>query len=232
VNSAVTTVTNSGALPVLVAYNILRLDCGTGGAATADSYKTWISAFASGLAGRKAVVVLEPDAIAGIDCLSAADQTTRLGLIAYAVQILKAQGQTAVYIDGGHPGWQTAATIASRLTNASVAAADGFFLNVSNFISTSDNVAYGTSISSAVGGKHFIVDTSRNGLGPTTDAQWCNPSGRALGTPASTATGSALVDAFLWLKRPGESDGACNGGPNAGAWWADYALGLAQRSVL
>ena len=232
VNSAVTTVTNAGALPVLVAYNILQLDCGSGGALTADSYKTWISAFASGLTGRKAVVVLEPDAIAAIGCLSAADQATRFSLISYAVQVLKAQGQTVVYLDGGHPGWQTAATMASRLTNANVAGADGFFLNVSNFIFTSDNVSYGSAISSATGGKHFIIDTSRNGLGPTADSQWCNPDGRALGTAATTSTGNALVDAFLWIKKPGESDGACNGGPNGGAWWADYALGLAQRSTL
>lgn len=232
VNSAVTTVTNAGALPVLVAYNMLHLDCGTGGAATADAYKTWISAFASGLAGRKAVVVLEPDAIAAIGCLSATDQNARLSLLSYAVQVLKAQGRTIVYLDGGHPGWQTAATMASRLNSANVAGADGFFLNVSNFLYTSDNITYGTSISGAIGGKHFIIDTSRNGLGPTADAQWCNPAGRALGTAATTSTGNTLVDAFLWIKRPGESDGTCNGGPNGGAWWADYALGLAQRSTL
>jgi hypothetical protein len=30
---------------------------------------------------------------------------------------------------------------------------------------------------------------------------------------------------------PGESDGTCNGGPAAGQWWADYALGLAKRAA-
>ena len=35
--------------------------------------------------------------------------------------------------------------------------------------------------------------------------------------------------AYLWVKRPGESDGPCNGGPSAGQWWPEYALGLAQR---
>ena len=232
VNGAVTTVTNAGALPVLVAYNLYQLDCGNGGSSTASAYKTWISAFASGLAGRKAAVVLEPDAIAGMGCLSSADQQTRLDLLSYAVQMLKAQGQTVVYLDGGHPGWQSASTMATRLTQANIAAADGFSLNVSNFIYTPDNVAYGTAISSSVGGKHFIIDTSRNGLGPTADAQWCNPDARALGAASTTATGNSLVDAFLWIKRPGESDGTCNGGPNAGTWWADYALGLAQRSTI
>jgi endoglucanase len=51
------------------------------------------------------------------------------------------------------------------------------------------------------------------------------------------------VDAFLWVKRPGESDGQCTRGtagpedpvygavdPPAGQWWAEYAHGLAQRA--
>ncbi|MFF4528736.1 glycoside hydrolase family 6 protein [Streptomyces sp. NPDC001407] len=64
-------------------------------------------------------------------------------------------------------------------------------------------------------------------VGRAGDEPWCNPPGRALGTPPTTATGSPLIDAFLWIKRPGESDGACRGAPPAGHWWADYALQLA-----
>ncbi|MFD0385280.1 glycoside hydrolase family 6 protein [Streptomyces stramineus] len=63
--------------------------------------------------------------------------------------------------------------------------------------------------------------------GPGDAEPWCNPPGRALGTPPTTATGHPLIDAFLWIKRPGESDGACRGAPAAGRWWADYALRLA-----
>ena len=47
----------------------------------------------------------------------------------------------------------------------------------------------------------------------------------------TASTGDPNADAFLWIKHPGESDGACNGGPVAGTWWADYALGLAQRAA-
>jgi endoglucanase len=50
-----------------------------------------------------------------------------------------------------------------------IALADGFTLNHSNFFRTADNVAYGKKVSALIGGKHFVVDTSRNGLGPTTD---------------------------------------------------------------
>ena len=42
---------------------------------------------------------------------------------------------------------------------------------------------------------------------------------------------SGLNDALYWIKAPGESDGSCNGGPTAGVWWPQYALGLAQRAA-
>ncbi len=93
------------------------------------------------------------------------------------------------------------------------------------------SIAYGEKISRLTGGKHFVIDTGRNGLGPTPDNQWCNPAGRALGRPPTTRTGHPLVDALLWVKSPGESDGECNGGPAAGHWWPEYALGLAQCAV-
>lgn len=234
VSSYVGTVTGIGAVPVLVAYNIPQRDCGglSGGGTSVEGYKTWISGFATGLAGRRAIVILEPDALTMMDCLSSTDQTTRVNLIKYAIQVLKAQGQTVVYLDGGHSAWKSASDQAARLTKASVDAADGFALNVSNFQYTSNLIAYGKSISALIGGKHFVIDTSRNGLGPTSDNQWCNPAGRGLGTASTTYTADPLVDAYLWIKAPGESDGACNGAPSAGTWWADYALGLAQRSVL
>jgi endoglucanase len=96
---------------------------------------------------------------------------------------------------------------------------------------------------------HFVVDTSRNGLGPWqppsgvySDAQdWCNPPARGLGLRPTTDTGNALVDAYLWVKTPGQSDGSCTRGtagpvdpewnlvdPPAGAWFPEQALQLAQ----
>jgi endoglucanase len=100
---------------------------------------------------------------------------------------------------------------------------------------------------------HFVIDTSRNGLGPWdyrstypdagTAQDWCNPPGRGAGPRPTTQTGNALVDAYLWVKVPGESDGSCNrsvagsttdpewGGivdPAAGAWFPQQALQLAR----
>jgi endoglucanase len=48
------------------------------------------------------------------------------------LSVLKANG-TAVYVDGGHSTWVSATEMALRLTQADIAQADGFSLNVSNF---------------------------------------------------------------------------------------------------
>jgi endoglucanase len=228
------TITQAGRLPVYVAYNIPVRDCNSysaGGATSAAAYRSWIRAFASGLGSTRAIVILEPDALGGIMCLQAAQRDERYALLADAVSVLKAQG-SAVYVDAGHSSWIGATEMAARLERANIREADGFALNVSNFQTTQSNIDYGVAVSSrlSVAGKQFVIDTSRNGLGPTSTNTWCNPDGRALGNAPGTMTAHPLAVAYLWVKKPGESDGTCNGGPSAGTWWADYALGLAQRS--
>jgi endoglucanase len=224
----------AGALPVFVAYDIPQRDCGGysgGGASSPDAYRAWIRQFAAGIGHGPAAVILEPDALAGLDCLSAGAQQTRYGLLSDAVNVLSGTG-VSVYLDAGSSSWKSASTMAQRLRSAGVARARGFSLNVSNFNYTSKETAFGDAIVAALGGSaHFIVDTSRNGLGPTADHQWCNPPGRALGKSATAATGDPRADAFYWIKTPGESDGTCNGGPAAGGWWTNYAIGLGQRAV-
>jgi endoglucanase len=214
----------AGRWTLLVAYNIPQRDCGGHSGGGASDYRAWIREFDRGIGGRTAAIVLEPDALAGLDCLSAQDRETRLALLRDAVEVLE---PNPVYVDGGHSGWHPPATMATRLAQAN---APGFALNVSNFRRTADELAYGRAISDRIGGKPFVIDTGRNGLGPTADDQWCNPPGRALGNRPHTITGDPRAHAFLWIKQPGFSDGPCNGGPAAGAWWPDYALGLARRS--
>lgn len=233
----VSTQTKAGALPVLVAYAIPHRDCGNysaGGVADRAGYEAWIEQFARGIGSRLAVVVLEPDGLALLDCLDPAAQGERLGMLADAVDVLEALPATAVYIDAGGPGWHPAEVMARRLEAAGISQARGFSINVSNFVDDAANVRYGTELSGLVGDKPFIVDTSRNGLGAlplTTEARWCNPPGRALGRRFTADTGSELVDAFTWIKAPGESDGTCGGGPPAGQWWTEYAIGLGQRTT-
>lgn len=233
VNQAVSNAAASNALPVLVAYNIPQRDCGSysaGGASSADGYRSWITDFARGIGSRSAIVILEPDALSGMDCLNSTDRQMRLDLLADAVKTLGDAG-AMVYIDAGHSRWHPVETMAPRLKAAGIDRAAGFSLNVSNFHSTADQVTYGNALSALVGGKHYVIDTSRNGLGAAGDSEWCNPDGRALGERPTSNTGHALVDAYLWVKRPGESDGACNGHPAAGVWMPEYALGLAKRAA-
>jgi len=93
---------------------------------------------------------------------------------------------------------------------------------------------------SSVATTHFVIDTSRNGNGPNNmqafaqppfnqpasvisalaTANWCNPPGAGLGVRPTTRTNVPLLDAYLWVKTPGQSDGSCDAAGNARAW--DY----------
>lgn len=230
----ITRAISAGATPVFVAYNIPNRDLGShsaGGAADAAAYRQWIRDFAAGLGGKRSVVVLEPDAVPQTPKMSGAARDERFELLRDAIQVLKA-ANAIVYLDAGNARWMTPDAAAAALQSAGLAEADGFSLNVSNYISTAVTTAYGEQISRRTGGKHFIIDTSRNGVGGTADGEWCNPPGQSLGIEPTTETSHGLVDALLWIKVPGESDGPCNGGPRAGAWWGEYALGLAQQATL
>ena len=223
-----------GAVAAFVAYNLPHRDCGqesAGGLKTADHYKRWIRRIAAAAKNEPVIIVLEPDAIGLLkkdNCLSADQQTERLALIKDAVWVLRQNPNAIVYIDSGHAHWDPAPVFAERLKQAGIEDANGFALNTSNYVTTEENLAFGKKLSALVGGAHFVIDTSRNGTGATPDNQWCNPPGRKIGKPPTTSTNDPLVDGFLWLKRPGESDGECNGGPKAGVFWMEKALEMAQ----
>lgn len=56
---------------------------------------------------------------------------------------------------------------------------------------------------------HAIVDTGRNGVtGLRLEwGDWCNVKGAGFGKRPTSSTGDSLVDAFVWGKPGGESDG-------------------------
>jgi len=224
----------AGTMPVLALYGIPHRDCGSyaaGGFGSGDAYRGWIDGVAGAIGGGPAAVILEPDALAMADCLSGDQRQERFDLIAYAVDTLTRNPGTAVYVDAGHSRWVSAEEMANRLNQVGVAKARGFSLNTANFFTTEESMGYGDAISGMTGGKPYVIDTSRNGAGPTDDEMyWCNPSGRALGAAPTTATGNGNVDAFLWIKRPGESDGSCNGGPGAGRFVNSFAIELARNA--
>jgi endoglucanase len=102
---------------------------------------------------------------------------------------------------------------------------------------------YAQNMGNAVATTHFVIDTSRNGNGPNNmqtyanapydqpagvistlaSGNWCNPPGAGLGTRPTADTAVPLLDAYLWVKVPGESDGQCDAAGGVRAWdYTDY----------
>ena len=209
------------ALPVLVAYGIPNRGCsnfreglpyGDYDRATprADSYAAFVTELVQILGQTKAVVVLEPDAVPA-DCFDDERAVTLKG----AVRQLVAAGQH-VYLDAGHPAWVPSGEIAQRLLRSGVDQAEGVSLNVSNRYPTWAVADFGEELSELVGGRDYLVDTSRNGADHTAvdpgslANDWCNRPDQALGVQ-EVGTPDARrwphLAAQLWIKPPGESDG-------------------------
>jgi endoglucanase len=102
---------------------------------------------------------------------------------------------------------------------------------------------YAENMGNAVATTHFVIDTSRNGDGPNNmsayasapydqpsdvistlaSGNWCNPPDSGLGLLPTTNTGVPLLDAYLWVKTPGQSDGQCDAAGGVRAWdYSDY----------
>ncbi len=116
------------------------------------------------------------------------------------------------------------------------------------------NLRYANMLGATQPTTHFVVDTSRNGAGPWQppagvypDPQdWCNPPDRGLGYRPTADFEQLLLDAYLWVKIPGESDGECTRGlgpagttvdpewglidPAAGQWFPEMALDLVHNA--
>lgn len=237
-NSAKSLVSNlpSDAYAMAVLYNIPNRDCGqhsSGGIASIDAYKQWIDGFVEGVGSKKVIVVIEPDALTLMDCLSEEQKNERFEMLHYAVTKVKDSQNKKVYIDAGHSAWVGASETANRLKLAGIKSADGFALNTSNYQTTENNINFGNDVIKSLGeqgsSKGFVIDTSRNGNGPNESAQgesaWCNVRGRAIGEKPKWG-GSGNLHGLLWIKRPGESDGSCGGAPAAGQFWLEIALEL------
>ena len=72
-----------------MAYNLPHRDCSggasKGGAPAAAEYRGWIDQLIKGIGDQPALVILEPDALADLQCLDKDKRAERLGLINYAV---------------------------------------------------------------------------------------------------------------------------------------------------
>jgi cellulose 1,4-beta-cellobiosidase len=195
--------------------------------------------------------------------------------IAYAASKL-AMPHVSLYLDAAHAGWlgwETNRVNIARIFKEVLTEAGGldkirgFATNVSNY-----NVVHGddgkklepsnpcpdeatyveqlaqTLESAGIKGKGFIVDTSRNGRGGIRSkwGSWCNVKSAGLGERPRAAP-SPLIDAYFWVKPPGESDGTsnesaprfdamCKGpdaapdAPQAGEWYSAYFQELVRNA--
>ena len=230
VGSTVADASDADEVPTFVVYGIPDRDCSGGfseGGLSADQYGPWVQEIADAAATGPSVVVVEPDALASaLECNRRAE---RVRLIADAVSRLEQAGVTT-YVDGGHSNWVEPARLAPLLKQVGVEDVRGFASNVSNYQTDEDERAYDEKLSGLLGGAHYVIDSGRNGNGSTQN--WCNPTDRAYGTdPTAAPTGDARhLDAYVWVKPPGESDGECGGGPPAGEFWPQRALEMAASS--
>lgn len=157
-------------IPVLVAYNLPFRDCAqysSGGAKNTADYLAWIGGVAAGIGKNKAVVLVEPDGLGIIPFYQplygsmdwcqprdaagnpqpGATPADRFAALNGAVDKLAALPGADVYLDGTNSAWLNTGEITDRLLKAGVKRADGFFLNVSNYRTTSDSNHYGGWIS-------------------------------------------------------------------------------------
>jgi cellulose 1,4-beta-cellobiosidase len=221
------------------------------------------------------VSVVEPDSLGNLatnlklPTCKASDAAYRHS-VEYAIRVLS-MPNVSLYLDAAHAGWlgwprnrETIARIFSEvLTAAGADRVRGFATDVSNYdvLTASptkpsngnpcvDEITYTQKLSDSlakvgVTGKTFLIDTSRDGVALSTD-NWCNIKGAGIGErpKASPAPG---IDAYYWIKPPGDSDGtsdpaaprfdkACAlpssavGAPQAGVFFLPYFTELVANA--
>ena len=197
--------------------------------------------FARGIGPRRATVILEPDAIPQAGrrtASSAAAKAERYALLARrrahargAAQHrrLHRRRQPRLGAPARPPGRAAARSPASR-------AADGFALNVSNFYRTGHVIALRPRALAPAGrralrDRHEPQRQRPQPPGRRRRPEVVQPARAARsGAAPRTSTGQRKVDAYLWVKQPGASDGSCRAGaPPAGHWWPEYALALVRN---
>jgi endoglucanase len=230
-----------GTVPLLATYRILHGLCGhaSDSAADAASYHNFIEGFAQGVGSYRAVLFLEMDSIITMPCLSHHGQAVREHELRDAISVLTANcPHLVVYLDAGAADALRARVAARFLRASGVANIEGFFLNATHFDWTKHEIRYGRQISRLLGGKHFVVNTGENGLGPQRPHDivhqglevLCNPRA-GLGPLPTASTGYGNVDMFAWTSNPGESGGSCvAGAPGTGVYWPAYAKSLVQHA--
>jgi len=229
-----------GAVPVFTVLRAQSTGCGPGyvGGGPAEDARTraWYDDLARAIGNDRVVIAFEPDSLGTIDCHARSRRDDRIRLLRHGVDALAALPNTTVYIEAGASDWEPARRTANQLRAVGIAKVRGFMLNATHQDWTRANVLHGLEISRLTGGKHFVINTAENGRGPIhyRNARgrritvWCNPPRRGLGPPPTTNTSNPMVDAYLWINRPGYAQ-SCQGRPIA--WYAPRALSYARYAT-
>ncbi|KAF8674676.1 Glycosyl hydrolases family 6 [Rhizoctonia solani] len=181
-------------------------------------------------------VSLEPDSIGNLvtnlsvpKCGNAAPAHKRL--LGLAISLLQLPN-VSLYLDGAHAGWlgwpdnlaPTASVLAEILNNAKArnpkSTVRGLVTNVSNYNGLGNQEQQGRDelkyindlaplLTAAGYPAHFLVDQGRSGNQEAArdGGDWCNFKYAGFGPRPSATTPSSLIDAIVWVKPGGESDG-------------------------
>lgn len=173
----------------------------------------------------QAIIIVEPDALC-LNSDSIVAQEVTQEIIRNIVTIYRQECPNArIYIDAGHSQWVPVYKMARILRKSGIEQADGFSTNVSNFQYTENEIAYAQKLSGLLAGKRFVIDTSRNGNGPgqkrLNGPLWSDPTNIKTGLKPTTVTAHKMLDAFLWVKPPGEADGTAF---PAGSWHPELII--------
>ncbi|KAJ0398295.1 hypothetical protein P43SY_000817 [Pythium insidiosum] len=227
----------------LVVYGMPQKDCEAGYSSSGynqspEDYKAFIKTLADKLGQRKALLVLEPDAV-GLMAKGGCGLTAGYGPnLKMAIETLSRNLNADIYVDVGY--WvlmnpTDAGNIAKVVKElAQAGRVKGISLNTSNYRSNKEISDLCGNFQKAYGDDSMrcIADTSRNFKEPK-NSEWCNAKFGAIGHPPTSQTGFSNLDYFVWIKPVGESDGTCDGqghtdqamqGPAAGKFFKEHFM--------
>ncbi|MDQ3239059.1 MAG: glycoside hydrolase family 6 protein [bacterium] len=205
-------------IPSLVIYYVPDRDndgASAGGARSNIDYIEWINAVSAGIGDEKAVVVLEPDALGfALKTSNNISQTKRLNLLKEAYGILNLNTNTVVYV--AVSAWDKDLANIKLTADALIKMGiNRVAMNVSGYDTYPVINAYLRALAKHVPNLRAIVDTSRNGV-DVTEGKWCNVPEAGLGSPPSPLENDPIIDAKMYVKPPGESDGDQKGSQECG----------------
>jgi endoglucanase len=227
-------------VPILTVLRAQSTGCGPaydgGGPAEDARTRAWYDDLARAIGTDRVVIAYEPDSLGTLECHKKSRRDDRLRLLRYGVGALSRNPNATIYIEAGASDWQGAKRMAPKLRAVGIAKVRGFMLNATHYDWTRNNIRYGLQLSRLVGGKHFIINTAENGRGGIHRRLsngrrltiWCNPPKRGLGPPPTTSTSNPMVDAYLWVNRPGYAQ-SCQHRPIA--WYLPRALSYAKHAT-